>query len=83
MELGSKTNNLKGSGRSDYFEGSLNHFDYSVFKNGGTTSYENPRRRTQDQGNGNPTSGARFNFWHIGVPILTFSLVTAVEILIL
>ncbi len=73
----------EGSGRSDYFEGSPNHFDYNSFKNGGDSPYINVRREGNYQGTGNPTSGARFNFWDIGVPILTFSLVTGVEILIL
>jgi hypothetical protein len=71
-----------GSGKSNYFEGSPNHFDYNAFKNGGRTEYLNLRTQSRFQ-SANPTNGARFNFLDIGVPVLTFSLVTGTTILIL
>lgn len=56
-----------------YYKNSPDHFDYNVYKNGGTTTYINPRTGYRTQGDGNPTTGARFSVWDIVVPLFSLS----------
>lgn len=60
-----------GSGADGYVQNSVDYFDYESFSRGGFSPYNNPRFGTRSQGSAHPTSGARFSWWDIGVPLLT------------
>ncbi len=73
-----------GSGAAGYVQGSANYFDYTSYKKGGITPYDNPRyllypaKYTNgalvpvNQQKGHQTSGARFSIWDIIVPVSPF-----------
>ena len=56
-----------GSGASDYFIGSPDHFDMQTFSTGGNTRYLNPRTGSFDQ-NDHPINGAGFHWFDLIVP---------------
>lgn len=57
-----------------HFESHYGDFEYDVFKNGGTTTYINPRRGERNQGGANPTTGGIIKFWDIAFPVLALTL---------
>lgn len=56
-----------------YYKNHYDDFEYDVYKNGGTTTYINPRRETHQQGS-NPTTGGIIKFWDIALPVLALTL---------
>ena len=57
-----------------YFKNHYGDFEYDVYKNGGFSTYQNPRRGSTDQGDGNPTTGSIIKFWDIALPVLALTL---------
>ncbi|MBF4472943.1 RHS repeat domain-containing protein [Flavobacterium sp. HJJ] len=65
-----------GSGVDGYTKGSADYFDYESFSNGGLSPYANPRNTYYPNLSPkyqfpHPTSGGRFSWWDVGVPLLT------------
>lgn len=55
-----------------YFKNHYADFEYDVFKNGGITTYINPRKGIHEQGS-NSTTGGIIKFWDIALPVLALT----------